>query len=641
MCLCALVATGCAASVAGLADLDREALPTPEDYSSDLVILDLEQTVVYREGKDGPEARVTTRLRKLILRQGARGESNHGFSYSKEFTEFVDGRVTVVRPDGEVTVYTKDDFDDLPISAYQAYYSDSRIAQVDVPECPPGTVVESVTVTRELRPDMFPVQHIFGSKVPVLHSRFEVRAPADWDLMHGAMASWEPIDLPPQVSREEGQTLWVWDRVDLPSLPREPSGPSVWDVAERVAVKLTSWTSGGERHEAANTLEDHGRWVWELQKGQAEATPEIAAKVEEILADVPNDPRLQARALYDWVKEKVRYVAIEVGIGGWRPHSAREVFEFRYGDCKDKATLLKAMLQVAGIESHLATLYSHQGVPRDFILPSLGFTNHAILAIELPDGPVIVDPTERTVPFGQLPARDQEAKLLVNHPDKPYVFQTPPSTEQDNQSWQKVELTLEGGRTWKGRAFVETTGAYAAILEDRLLNEAGDGYADALAKWAELKNVKASAPSHRAEWVGDTWTVRGQVDVEVMDVGSQSGNRLVVRGDDLFEEWVRRLPQDDRKTPVVLRFRRTLKGKLELRLPEGSQVKILPEPAEIDSPFGRYELVWRTEGDTEIVGERTLVQTQRIVPPEQYEQLVAWNDAIRQAERKAIVVELP
>ena len=85
------------------------------------------------------------------------------------------------------------------------------------------------------------------------------------------------------------------------------------------------------------------------------------------------------------MQNDVRYVAIELGIGGYQPHPASEVFSHRYGDCKDKATLLSTMLKEIGIESYYVLINTERGSVTAATLPNLEF-NHAILAIALPPG---------------------------------------------------------------------------------------------------------------------------------------------------------------------------------------------------------------------------------------------------------------
>src|SRR5262249_33757412 len=146
-----------------------------------------------------------------------------------------------------------------------------------------------------------------------------------------------------------------------------------------------------------------------------------------------DDERARAAKLYAWVRDHVRYCAIEIGMGGFVPHAAGEVHKARYGDCKDKATLLHTMLDVAGIKSR-TVLVAAGSWPRRFRLPALGGNfNHMIVVVDLKDGPpVFADPTARTAAFGELPEEDEDRMLLpVSEPGSSLTEATASSPDRD------------------------------------------------------------------------------------------------------------------------------------------------------------------------------------------------------------------
>src|SRR5690349_12678225 len=87
--------------------------------------------------------------------------------------------------------------------------------------------------------------------------------------------------------------------------------------------------------------------------------------------------------LASFVQREIRYVAVEVGIGGYEPHHAQATFKNRYGDCKDKVTLLSTMLSDIGVESYYVLINTSRGVVMPEF-PSPRFFNHAIVAIRIP-----------------------------------------------------------------------------------------------------------------------------------------------------------------------------------------------------------------------------------------------------------------
>jgi transglutaminase-like putative cysteine protease len=129
------------------------------------------------------------------------------------------------------------------------------------------------------------------------------------------------------------------------------------------------------------------------------ATPAIADMAKRITAEKTSDFE-RAQAIYNWVNQNLRYVAIYLGDGGLVPHDADSIFRNRYGDCKDHVVLLESMLRSVGIESEPVLVNSGSR----YNLPPVALTypfNHVISFI--PSLNLYVDPTAQFAPFGVLP----------------------------------------------------------------------------------------------------------------------------------------------------------------------------------------------------------------------------------------------
>ena len=152
-------------------------------------------------------------------------------------------------------------------------------------------------------------------------------------------------------------------------------------------------------------------WMYDLTRPPS-TTSGAADLARELVQSLPDEPAARARRLYGWVRDHIAYCAIEIGLGGWQPHAAGDVFRHRYGDCKDKANLLREMFGAVGGASDAVMLYAHDGMPAAVRPPVTHKANHAILRLHLPGGDLLADPTSPTTPFGALPVSDQEADYL-------------------------------------------------------------------------------------------------------------------------------------------------------------------------------------------------------------------------------------
>src|SRR5262249_34488087 len=185
---------------------------------------------------------------------------------------------------------------------------------------------------------------------------------------------------------------------------------------------------------------DLGNWYLKLIGNRTDPTPEIRDKVTTLTASATTSlAKIQAVARF--AQSDVRYVGIELGIGGYQPHAAAETFAHRYGDCKDKVTLLSSMLQVMGIDSFPVFINTVRGAVSDRTPANLYF-NHAILAIRLPTGTedarllasavhpklgklLFFDPTDALTPLGQLSGPLQSNYGLLMLPDASELIRLP------------------------------------------------------------------------------------------------------------------------------------------------------------------------------------------------------------------------
>jgi hypothetical protein len=290
----------------------------------------------------------------------------------------------------------------------------------------------------------------------------------------------------------------VWEVDDLPGIDIEPRMPPWKTVAGWMGLKYFP-QDARLRAKATGSWREVGLWYNGLEQPQRVSTPAIQAKVDELTAGI-TDPVQKIRSIADYV-QKIRYFAVEVGIGGWKPHSAADVFAHQYGDCKDKATLLSTMLQDAGVKSYLVSVDHRRGFMQpDY--PSI-YADHSIIAIRLPetvkdpslysviDDPqlgrlLFFDPTNEYVPFGYMPTYLQDSYALVIAPDGGHLEKTPLLPPSTNRLLRvgKFTLTQEGNLSgdiqelrWGGPAaderqlFVETEPAKRERIFDSFLGE--------------------------------------------------------------------------------------------------------------------------------------------------------------------------
>ncbi len=620
--------------------LELKGLPTSKDHPDAKYVVLLDETVAryVPEGPNGaPQVIITARWRAKILKPTVLPPLRAW--YSRTFTKVESIRGRVVKPDGTEEPIDDAKRSDRPVFDGSVLFTDERVVEIPVPPLPVGAVFESEIVTRDLDVKPFVLRESFGSEVPTREARMIVETPKDW-LVRWSVQSWDGKPFAPVEVVDGKVKRWTFERKDLPALELDPQGPPAWALVPVVAVRLEEWTEQGQKKQAFASPEALSAWLWAQYTEQAKVTPELENTVKEVLAGVPDDAESKARALYEYTCRSIQYCAIEIGYGGWIPHDAPTVQKGRYGDCKDKATYLHTLLRVAGISSAPTLIYSHQGTPMPFQLPSLGANfNHAILAVDLPGGrTVYADPTWRAVPFGQLPPNDQEATVLELREKGAPLKTTPASAATANVERQLVTLSLDARGDGAGTVKLETTGGSALNVKNRLLMGTGK-----LSEWLakELWNRSAHVETAKATTGGDfidTVRVEGTLEVRHLFARGTKGD-VLLRVSDVFEPWVRPWPEG-RQTNVVSKFAQTLESTLIVDLPPGAEVRTMPADTEVDSADGAYKVSWKKRGNGLEV-TRTFVRKHRVIPVARLGQANEFVSDVLRAEHAAAVLRLP
>ncbi|MEM8513259.1 transglutaminase-like putative cysteine protease [Massilia sp. MP_M2] len=196
-----------------------------------------------------------------------------------------------------------------------------------------------------------------------------------------------------------GKRRYAWRYLDGDNARIEAGSVSELDYGKRLAV---------------STFADYAALARAYQdRVGARALPDdtVAVLAARVTGDVV-EPRARAIALSDWVRRNVRYVGVHLGPGGVVPHAAATVLANRYGDAKDHATLLVALLASAGIDSTVA-LVNNGNAYRLPAAPTLGVLNHAIVYV--PSLQLYLDSTADSVAGGFLPAALLGKPAVLTH----------------------------------------------------------------------------------------------------------------------------------------------------------------------------------------------------------------------------------
>jgi predicted transglutaminase-like cysteine proteinase len=502
---------------------------------------------------------------------------------------------------------------------------------------------------QEQRPYLEDSEWRVQNSVPVRESHYTLQLPPGW----GYEATW--INHPEIAPMASGPGQWTWVANNLPAVRLESNMPPWRGIAAHMVVALIPPKRATP---ALLTWKDIGLWHNGLVGDRDAASADIRQRVGE-LAPAGAGKIASLRALASFVQREIRYVAIELGIGGYQPHPAAEVFQHRYGDCKDKATLLRAMLNEIGVSSYFVIINTVRGSVTMDSPPNLGF-NHVILAIQVPAGLtapeltatvvhpklgklLFFDPTDYLTPLGNLAGNLQSNTALLVTAEGGELM-TLPQLPGDTSSVKRTgTLALDEKGTLSGDVREVSVGDPAAVQRYALRNVAGDAdrikplearLADSLTDFRILKAsvLNLAAPELPFEWrytleaeryakfAGDLMLVRPRV------LGTESSGLLETR--------------EPRENPIEFEGPRLDSDSFDIALPAGYEVDELPPPVDIDINYVAYHSSTKVAGRT-LHFSRTLEIRQLSVPVSKAAELkdffrTIWNDERRTAVLRPI-----
>ncbi|MBD3367893.1 MAG: DUF3857 domain-containing protein [Candidatus Eisenbacteria bacterium] len=473
---------------------------------------------------------------------------------------------------------------------------------------------------------------LFQESVPVIERRYELVLPADKrihsETYNGPLYS--------STTYSGDSTRYAWWAKDVPARPSEYRSAAASDISPKVVLAtVESW-------------EAKSRWFFDVNRNQFDVTPEIQAKIDEILevAGVARGTEEQkAEVLVHWVAQNIRYSGQTMGEGeGFMLHPGWMIFEQRSGVCKDIAGMLITMMRAAGMDSYGAMTMAGSRIEE---VPADQF-NHCVTALRTDDGSfVMYDPT--WVPYVNdiWSKYETEQQYLIGTAEGEYLATIPYSPPEESPLRVDHEATLSVDGTLEGTLRLETAGA----LDGRLRNLVG------WRRRADLHRDIAGLLSHigpavesfefdhpeRDDFSQNMWL---EIEYRLRDAALPVGQGLefrspataVVLNDGwLFRAGVRDWPED-RETDLFLWFTQLVDIRERITVPRGYDLVESPEADEVDATYAAFAASFELDGRTLAIDSEAEVR-RRQIPPEGYagfrEAITAmrtWGDGIYRVE---------
>ena len=476
--------------------------------------------------------------------------------------------------------------------------TDIRTKILIIPASEPGNVV-GYEIEQELRPYILQQTWDFQEGVPTAEAKFTLQMPSGWEYKSSFM---NHADIAPVSA---GSNQWQWTVKDVPGIREEEDMPPFRAIAGEMVVALIP--PGGSASQGFQNWKEMGAWEFKLTQGRRDSSPEIKQKVASLTAG-STTTLAKMQALAKFVQGDIRYVAIELGIGGFQPHPAGDIFAHRYGDCKDKATLMSSMLHEIGVDSYYLDIHTHRGGAAPDRPAMLGWFNHEILAVKLPadvtgttlvatiEHPslgrlLIFDPTDDITQFGRIRGALQGNYGLLVSSDGGDLLRLPTLKTMSSGVHRTGKLAITANGTLSGDFHESYIGDPATDerMYLRSVTKAADRSAsiETLASHSlptfHLTKLELLNRDFLEQPFGYNYSLVSE------GYGKKAGNLLLLRprvignlSSGLLET------KEPRKYAVEFEGPRLDTDIFEITLPAGYEVDDLPPPVDLDYPFASY-----------------------------------------------------
>lgn len=553
-------------------------------------LLDLGTVTVKPDGTTIAEYRVTYKLYKND--QVTQRLAEVVLPYNAKYQELTVLSAQTIKKDGTVLKVKTSDIRDGGIAGEFNMYDDAHGINFSMPgiedECVIDYTFQMVTHPMFM-PGQFTTYWGFNGFEPVSISRLTLKVPTDKPLKYKVYnATLDPV----VTTSVDGRTkTYVWEKKSMPPLEIEPSMPR--------SDELKIWMEAS----SLNGWQDVATWFWGLQQPQAKPNEAIRNTVKTLIAGKTTDEE-KCRAIYDWVANKTRYVAIEFGISAYQPHAASEVHEKLYGDCKDKANLLITMLNIAGIKAHPVLLHAEDRRDLTASLPTLNAFNHCIAVAEVGGKDVWLDATAETCAYGDIPLGDRGVPALVVRDGKGKFQTIPTYTMQENTVSLKTKIQMrpdgsaatESVATMQGE-FGQSIRAQVQLIRPDKREETMQGIATSLGLSGKVKTFQL--PDGREK----TGPFVMNVALDAAKYGRPTGKTLLILPLVSSLNSVRANPfkSEKRVWPIVEEDASSMHTETTITVPDGYEIEDLPGSADVVCAIQEYHRKVEKSADGKVI----------------------------------------
>ena len=560
----------------------------------------------------------------MVLNEKANGMLNKDRVYHSTFNQLKKLEAYTLVPDGNSVQKIKVvDFKTQASPSHGVFYDDVKETSFDYPKMMKGSIAH-VETTYENKEFRLLNSFYFSNYLPVHHATYSITYPDDVDIRYIIKNDDNNIVQIKETTRGRRKKL-EFTATDISNYEYFGNGTSVPYYAMHVIAYIASYKNNNETIPVFNSVNELYKWNAAFLTNINILADEALQKTTDSICHNKTTDWQKAQAIYQWVQNNIKYVAFEDGLEGFVPRQAKDVCNKRYGDCKDMASLLTAMLKISGLQAYF-TWIGTRSIPYTYTEVPLPLTdNHMISAVKINNEWIFLDATDPNCIFGMPTSGIQGKQALISiNADKYELVKVPIMPSNKSVITDSTFLSIKNN-TLVGYASVDYLGYFGNDIYNNLQFNKGDDervYARRrMSKGSNkflMKDYKLSFP--------DPATKAANIasNFEIPDYIKSVADEIYINLN--LEKLFSNIPIDTakRKVDIENEYLSEINQVHALAIPSGYEVDYLPKNISINNDVLDFSIKYKKTAG-EVTATQQIIMKKLYVPVKDFP---AWNQAV-------------
>lgn len=543
------------------------------------------------------------------------------------------------------SVFGDNRFKDYKVDAFtekdnldNSFYDDSKSLVFLYPNLKKGAKTY-LKYSEKIKNPRFLGAFFLGDLFPIDNSKFSILADKDINLVFREFNT-EGLEVKFKKEEKWGDILYTWEIKGVNKFKIEDQSSNFRNVVPHIIPIITSYKIDDREISLSGKVDHLYQWYYSLVKdiNKEVPNPELVNLVEDLTRDKKNELE-KVRAIYYWAQENIKYIAYEYALGGFIPREANLVYDRKYGDCKDNSSILKEMLEIAGIDGRL-TWIGTRSIPYKYDEVATPMVdNHMILSYRAPNGKLyFLDATGRYNPLEYPSSFIQGKEALIEDGKDNFILEEVPIVPANLNVVKDRTYIMIQGNDLKGNTTTEITGYgkmdYSSYLEEM----------DTESKMKEFYNYRFEKGNNKFLIDSLNETNRNDYDKPLrIDYSFMVRDYVKNFGDEIYlnmnlnREITSFKISKERKADVEYEYTKTYDFRNSLKIPEGYEIEYLPENFEVSNDFFAASINYEVEDD-QLIYEFSGILDFILLSPQQQLELNGLLEEVEEAFKEVVIL---